>query len=121
MRGRNLRGFEGRGVGFGYHKYLFDPFYFNAVINKIAPPLLKRYYGTCFTLERAIGGLIPFRYIMEKFVIKATKNDQAKERRFVSKVVNKLSDLYKKYSGKNITKSKTDKTVTFADSAYEKF
>jgi len=39
----------------------------------------------------------------------------------IPEFVEKLSELYKKYSGKNITESKTEKTVTFADSTYAKF
>ncbi len=73
MARAGLTGFQGRGVGFGYHKYLFQPFYIDAVLNAHVPNFLPRYYNACFAIERAIGGLIPLRYGMEKFVIKARR------------------------------------------------
>lgn len=74
MQRAGLSNIKGRGVGFGYHKYLFDPFYINAVLVKKAPRLLTRYYDGCFSTEKIIGGLVPLRYTMEKFVIKGVKN-----------------------------------------------
>jgi ubiquinone/menaquinone biosynthesis C-methylase UbiE/uncharacterized protein YbaR (Trm112 family) len=66
---------RGRGVGFGYHKYLFDPFFIDAIMEKRAPKLLKKYYNACFSAEKLVGSWVPFVYVMEKFVIAATKPD----------------------------------------------
>jgi SAM-dependent methyltransferase len=63
----------GRGVGFGYHKYLFDAFFINAILEKRAPSLLRRYYAVVFAFEKVFGATIPLRYFMEKIVLKATK------------------------------------------------
>lgn len=68
---------QGRGVGFGYHKYLFQPFYLDAELAKRAPAALKRYYDACFRLERRLGGHAPFRYLWEKFVIRGRKGAPA--------------------------------------------
>jgi uncharacterized protein YbaR (Trm112 family)/ubiquinone/menaquinone biosynthesis C-methylase UbiE len=65
--------FRGRGLGFGYHKYFLGPFYITSVLEKHAPRFLERYFGACLWIEQRIGPLIPFRYIMEKFVIRAVK------------------------------------------------
>ncbi len=65
--------FRGRGVGFGYHKYLFEPFYINAILDKRAPRLAERYYTMCSNVEQLIGPWVPFVFLMEKFVIAATK------------------------------------------------
>jgi ubiquinone/menaquinone biosynthesis C-methylase UbiE/uncharacterized protein YbaR (Trm112 family) len=64
---------KGRGVGFGYHKYFFHPFYVSAIFAKKSPRLLKRYLDVCSGFERRWGASIPFRWVLEKFVIKATK------------------------------------------------
>ena len=75
LRERQMSDFRGRGVGFGYHKYLLEPFYIMAVLEKHAPRLLQRYFDACLWIEQRIGPLIPFRYTMEKFVIRAIKKD----------------------------------------------
>ena len=72
-----MSGFEGRGVGFGYHKYFFEPLYVNAYMEKYCPAVLQRYYDACLEVERIIGGVIPLRYLMEKFVMRARKNNAA--------------------------------------------
>jgi hypothetical protein len=68
-----MSGLQGRGVGFGFHKYLFEPFYINSILAKHRPTLLRKYYAGVFALEKLIGPIIPFRYTMEKVVMKATK------------------------------------------------
>ncbi|ABK43100.1 Methyltransferase type 11 [Magnetococcus marinus MC-1] len=65
---------QGRGVGFGYHKYLLQPFYIDAVLRDHAPRLLSGYYAFCFRLERLLGHLPPFRWGWEKFVIRGTRH-----------------------------------------------
>lgn len=95
MHRSNLYGFQGRGVGFGSHKYLLNPFNINAFLSNKAQGLLKGYYNAIYRLERLIGGVIPFRYMMEKFVIKATAHSHVKSKSLVKKVVNKFEYLYK--------------------------
>ncbi|GKS58897.1 hypothetical protein YTPLAS18_24240 [Nitrospira sp.] len=68
-----MRGLQGRGVGFGYHKYLFDAFFVNGILEKRAPGLLRAYYAGAFAFEKLFGSMIPLRYVMEKVVMKATK------------------------------------------------
>jgi ubiquinone/menaquinone biosynthesis C-methylase UbiE/uncharacterized protein YbaR (Trm112 family) len=75
LRESGMGQFRGRGLGFGYHKYLFNPLYINAFLEKHCPNLLERYYNACLWIEQRIGTLIPWRYTMEKFVIRAVKND----------------------------------------------
>ena len=72
----NMYDLKGRGVGFGYHKYLVEPFYINAFVGRRWPEVLKAYYEKCFAVEKAIGTLPPFRYCMEKTVIAARKRDE---------------------------------------------
>jgi SAM-dependent methyltransferase len=86
MRRAHLYGFAGRGLGFGYHHYLLQPFYLDAVWEKKAPHLRKRYYDACLHVERAIGRIVPFRYGMEKFVIKASKNVREGEHPFAARL-----------------------------------
>ena len=74
MRRAGLRDINGRGTGFGYHKYFWSPFYVDAVLAKRAPNLRERYYDACLTVDRAVGGWVPFRYAMEKIVLKGTKD-----------------------------------------------
>ena len=76
LREGGMGQFRGRGLGFGYHKYLFNPFYINAMLEKHCPSLLERYYNACLWIEQRIGTLFPWRYTMEKFVIRAVKNDR---------------------------------------------
>ena len=73
LRSANMRDFHGRGVGFGFHKYLIGPFYIGAAMIKHAPGLLRRFYDASFRAEKMIGGIRPFSWIMEKFTIKATR------------------------------------------------
>jgi SAM-dependent methyltransferase len=72
-----MRGLRGRGVGFGFHKYLFDAFFVNGILEQRAPGLLRRYYDAAFGVEKLCGAAIPLRYIMEKIVMKTTKNARA--------------------------------------------
>ena len=95
MRRTSLHAFEGRGVGFGYHKYFLQPFFLDAVMKSKAPRLRRRYYDACFGVERAIGRIPPFRYSMEKFVIKASKNAPERERTFFAKLAAKTVRLWK--------------------------
>ena len=74
LRNANMRGVRGRGVGFGFHHYFFQPFYIDGFLSKRAPHFLRRYYSAAFSAERLLGGVRPFTYCMEKFTIKATKS-----------------------------------------------
>ena len=73
LRRANLGRLEGRGAGFGYHKYFLQPFYIEATLRHIAPNLLRRYFALCFAIEKMVGGWIPLRYFLEKIVMKTTK------------------------------------------------
>lgn len=73
MRRAGISGFTGRGAGFGYHKYFFVPFYVNAVLNKHAPGLARKYFAACFAVERALGAIPPMRWTWEKLIIRGTK------------------------------------------------
>jgi ubiquinone/menaquinone biosynthesis C-methylase UbiE/uncharacterized protein YbaR (Trm112 family) len=73
LRKSGVREIRGRGVGFGYHKYLLDPFYIDPLVARHSPGLLRAYYRAAFAVERAIGQWIPFRYTMEKFVVHGTR------------------------------------------------
>jgi SAM-dependent methyltransferase len=73
LKKNHMSGLRGRGVGFGFHKYLFETFYINSILAKRKPTLLRKYYAGVFALEKLIGPIIPFRYTMEKVVMKATK------------------------------------------------
>lgn len=74
LRSAEMRGVHGRGVGFGFHQYFFQPFYIDGFLSKRAPYFLRRYYSAAFSAERFLGGVRPFTYCMEKFTIKATKS-----------------------------------------------
>nr|CRH08062.1 Protein of unknown function. putative methyltransferase type 11 [Candidatus Magnetococcus massalia] len=74
MKKAGLSDFSGRGVGFGYHKYLFQPFYIDAVLRNHALRGLTRYYNGCFALERAIGHWAIPRWSWEKLVIRGRKD-----------------------------------------------
>jgi hypothetical protein len=80
-----MHGLRGRGVGFGFHKYLFDAFFVNAILEKRTPRLLRRYYAAAFEFEKRFGTAIPLRYLMEKVVMKATKNASELDRGFMRK------------------------------------
>jgi ubiquinone/menaquinone biosynthesis C-methylase UbiE/uncharacterized protein YbaR (Trm112 family) len=73
LAARGMAEVTGRGVGFGYHKYFFQPFYVSAVFAQKAPGLFKRYLDACSAFEKRWGASIPFRWTLEKFVIKTTK------------------------------------------------
>ena len=73
MQHAGLGHIEGRGVGFGYHKYFCSPFYIDAFFSNRAPRLRERYYDACLDIEKAVGGWPAFRYAMEKIVLKGTK------------------------------------------------
>ena len=74
LRNSRMGALRGRGVGFGFHKYLFEPFYVNTILEKRMPGVLRRYYAVAFGLEKVFGGALPIRYVMEKIVMKATKD-----------------------------------------------
>jgi uncharacterized protein YbaR (Trm112 family) len=95
MLGAQLHGIEGRGVGFGHNKYLLQPFYIDAVMQTRAPRFRRHYYNACFRLERAIGGMAPFRYTMEKFVIKASKTAPPHGHSIAGRFLRKVEYLYK--------------------------
>ena len=73
MRDAGCKEISGRGAGFGYHKYLLEPFYVNAVMTKYVPNFARRFYSACFALEKGIGGIRPIRWTMEKIIMKGTK------------------------------------------------
>jgi ubiquinone/menaquinone biosynthesis C-methylase UbiE len=73
LRETGMGDFQGRGVGFGYHKYFTEAFYINDVLQKHFPNFLKRYINACLWTEQRIGPVIPFRYTLEKFVLRGMK------------------------------------------------
>lgn len=73
LKKNRMCGLQGRGVGFGFHKYLFDTFFVNGILERHAPGLLRTYYATAFAGEKLFGSMIPLRYVMEKIVMKSTK------------------------------------------------
>ena len=90
-----MHGLRGRGVGFGFHKYACDAFFVNAILEKQAPALLRRYYALAFGVEKRFGAAIPLRYVMEKIVMKATKNAAELDRGFMRKVIGRVDDARK--------------------------
>jgi len=90
-----LREFTGRGTGFGHHKYLLTPFYIDAAMRHQAPGLREWYYDIAFKVEKAIGDKPPFRWTLEKFVIRGTKNATTPSRSLALRVVNKVARWYK--------------------------
>ena len=74
MQRANMHGIRGRGVGFGIHKYFFEPFQIFAVAGKWMPRLLQKYFDLCLATEGVIGRWPPWRYTLEKFTIAGTKN-----------------------------------------------
>lgn len=91
----NMHGLRGRGVGFGFHKYLFDAFFVNGILEKRAPRLLRRYYAMAFTIEKLFGAAIPLRYVMEKVVMKATKNASELDRGLLRRAIRRVDDALK--------------------------
>jgi len=73
LRRAGMENVHGRGVGFGFHKYLIGPFYIEAVMSKRSPSLVRRFYQASFRAEKLIGGVRPFSWVMEKFTLKATR------------------------------------------------
>jgi hypothetical protein len=73
LRASGTRVIEARGVGFGFNKYFFLPFLGDALVKRISPRMLQGYYDLCLKIEPVIGKLFPFRFLMEKLVVKATK------------------------------------------------
>lgn len=95
MRRAQLHGIEGRGVGFGHNKYLLQPFYIDAAMQNWIPDFRKRYYDACFRCEQVIGGMVPFRYGMEKFVIKGSKITPKRQPAIPGRIKRKVEYLYK--------------------------
>ncbi|MEO5367856.1 MAG: class I SAM-dependent methyltransferase, partial [Magnetococcus sp. WYHC-3] len=73
MTAAGLAGFRGRGVGFGFHKYLFQPFFIDAQWRRRHPSSLVRWYAACESLERRIGHWPLFRHGMEKFTLAGSR------------------------------------------------
>ena len=73
LRASGMRVSDGRGVGFGYPKYLLQPLGLEKLLAKFLPRLLKWHYDLCLRIEPLVGRFIPFKYVMEKIVIRATK------------------------------------------------
>lgn len=109
MRKADLHDLVGRGVGFGYHKYLFLPFYVDALLSRKAPKLQSWYYDVCFRVEQKIGPLVPFRFLMEKFVLKGSKNTSQKDRTTATKIADKLRYTYKSSNSYNAAAIKETK------------
>jgi hypothetical protein len=59
LRESGMSDFRGRGLGFGYHTYLFQPLYINATLEKHYPNLLRRYYNVCLWIESTSGHSSP--------------------------------------------------------------
>jgi len=95
LKNSQMSGLRGRGVGFGFHKYLLDAFFVNGILERQMPDVLRRYYRTIFRVEKLFGAAIPFRYVMEKVVMKTTKNAPELDRSLVGKIWNRLSDTIK--------------------------
>ena len=92
LAARGMAEATGRGVGFGYHKYFFQPFYVSAVLAKKAPGVFKRYLDACTAFERRWGSAIPFRWTLEKFAIRTTKRG-AVRRDTWSRVLGKVDHI----------------------------
>jgi SAM-dependent methyltransferase len=92
LKKNHMDGLKGRGVGFGFHKYLFDAFFLNVTLEKRKPDLLRRYYAAAFSFEKKFGSTIPLRYVMEKIVMKSTKNAPELNRALWQKVVGRVQD-----------------------------
>lgn len=82
----------GRGLGFGYHRYLLHAFYLHAAAAKVAPVATKLYYDATLALERQFGGLPVVRAALEKLVIRGTKGPSPAARELQDKVFNRLED-----------------------------
>ncbi|MBF0285083.1 MAG: methyltransferase domain-containing protein [Magnetococcales bacterium] len=71
--GQGMDRVVGRGAGFGFHKYFWIPFYVDATLRKSHPEWLKNYYAGCLRWEGRWGGVPPFRWLMEKAVLRGTR------------------------------------------------
>jgi hypothetical protein len=96
-----MHGLKGRGVGFGFHKYLFDAFFINGIGERRVPKLLRGYYDAAFAFEKRFGALIPLRYVMEKVVMKATKNAPEQDRGLLRKIYERATDTVRTSSLSN--------------------
>ncbi|BCA54109.1 hypothetical protein W02_12490 [Nitrospira sp. KM1] len=92
LKNGQMHGLRGRGVGFGFHKYLLDAFFINGIGGRRAPGLLRGYYSAAFSFEKLFGATIPLRYIMEKVVMKATKNAPEQDRGVIQKISDRLTE-----------------------------
>jgi SAM-dependent methyltransferase len=92
LKKSHMHRIRGRGVGFGFHKYLFDVFFINSIFEKRTPELLRRYYAACARFEKRFGATIPLRYVMEKIVLKSTKAGSEPHPRVVRKVIERVED-----------------------------
>jgi hypothetical protein len=92
LKNGRMHGLKGRGVGFGFHKYFFDAFFINGIGERHVPKLLRGYYDAAFAFEKRFGALIPLRYVMEKVVMKATKNAPEQDRGLVRKIYERARD-----------------------------
>lgn len=72
LQAAGMRVVAGHSVGFGYHKYFFQPFAIHSILKRAVPGLLKKYYDACFRVEQALGKYPLFKETWEKFVIKGT-------------------------------------------------
>lgn len=94
LRHAGMHGIRGRGVGFGYHHYLLEPFYILAVMTKKMPGVLQKYFNAVLAVEKRLGPWPPFRYTMEKFVIASTKNAPERDGGLVA--VRRLQRAYRR-------------------------
>ncbi|MBF0371309.1 MAG: methyltransferase domain-containing protein [Magnetococcales bacterium] len=95
MVGAGLGAIEGRGAGFGYHKYFLQPFYIDALLNRKAPGFLKGYYQKCLQLEGQIGSIPPFRYTLEKIVIHGVAGAGRSGHGFLPKAAKNIYHYYR--------------------------
>jgi SAM-dependent methyltransferase len=102
LQGANMARIRGRGVGFGFHKYLIGPFFIGAVFEKYAPNMVRRYYSAAFFAERSLGGIRPLTYWMEKFTIKATKTGSDSKESIPRRAVNKALHVFKSSAPYNL-------------------
>jgi len=63
----------GRGAGFGYHRYILHRSFVEMLLMRRSR-LITAYYNACFHVEKLIGGLPPFRYFLEKIIVKGTRD-----------------------------------------------
>jgi SAM-dependent methyltransferase len=77
LRECGVRTLEIRGAGFGFHKWFFEDFFIAPVLEARARRVWNGYLAKSLWMQNAVGGVWPFNYLMEKFVIKGVKTGLA--------------------------------------------